>query len=91
MNYTSEFFYKNKEYFKNIILRYEGKSTPKKTLLSYLNINTITETSLKEIEPIFCTSQDISNPINFKDNDYEEDFNYYNNNLLKMYMKKKMI
>lgn len=83
MNYTSEFFYKNKEYFKNIILRYEGKSTPKKTLLSYLNINTITETSLKEIEPIFCTSQDISNPINFKDNDYEEDFNYYNNNLLK--------
>ena len=86
MNYSSEFFYKNKDYFNNIILRYEGKSIPKKNMLTYLNNNTITETSLKEIEPIFCTSQEDINNTNtntFKENVYEEDFNYYNNNLLK--------
>ena len=55
-------------------------------MLTYLNNNTITETSLKEIEPIFCTSQEDINNTNtntFKENVYEEDFNYYNNNLLK--------
>ena len=83
MNYTSELFYKNIDYFNNIILRYEGKTTPKKRMLTYLNANTITETSLKEIEPILCTNQDTNNNTNnniFKENDYEEDFNYYNNN-----------
>ena len=52
-------------------------------MLTYLNTNTITETSLKEIEPILCTNQDTNNNTNnniFKENDYEEDFNYYNNN-----------
>ena len=52
MNYSSDFFYNNKEYFKSIILRYERKATPKRKLISYLNINTITDTSLKDVEPI---------------------------------------
>ena len=80
MNYSSDFFYKNKDYFKNIILRYEGKSMPKKNLISYLNINTITDTSIKDIEPIFNNNLDINN---YKENQIEEDFNFYENNLLK--------
>ena len=82
MNYTNEYFYKHKDYFKNIILRYEGKSTPKKNLISYLNINTITETSLKDIEPIFNTNFDINN---YKENENEidEEFDLYDNNLFK--------
>ena len=52
-------------------------------MVAYLNINSFIETSLKEIEPIFCSNYDTNNTNIFKENDYEEDFNYYNNNLLK--------
>ena len=73
MNYTSDFFYNNKDQFKNIILRYEKKSLPKKQLLSYLNINTITETSIKAIEPLFVTNNE-----NLKENENEDNFEFYN-------------
>lgn len=36
MTYQSDFFYENEKYFKNILLRYEHKSTPKKELINYL-------------------------------------------------------
>ena len=78
MNYSSDFFYNNKEYFKNILLRYERKTTPKKKMVNYLNMNTITDTSLKELEPIFGSDTD-----NSSDQEIVENFNYlnYNNEL----------
>ena len=78
MNYSSEFFYKNKEYFANILLRYERKPTPKKKMLNYLNINTITDTSLKDLEPIFGSNSD-----NCNEKEIVENFNYLNYNILK--------
>ena len=56
MNYSSDFFYGNKSLFKNIILRYEEKSTPKKKLLSFLNDNTYTLSSFLGIEPVFLNN-----------------------------------
>ena len=78
MRYSSDFFYNNKEYFSNIIKRYERKSLPKKKLLGYLNINTITETSLRNIEPIYHSELD-----NYKQNEEDNNFNFLNddNNL----------
>ena len=79
MNYSSDFFYNNKEYFKNIILRYERKATPKKQLISYLNINTITETSLKDVEPIFnkdvenCKEEELGDYLNIYDDNFIDD------------------
>ena len=77
MNYSSDFFYNNKDYFSNLILRYERKPTPKKKLLSYLNINTITEYNLKDIEPIYNTNLD-----NYKENNEIMD-DFLEDNLLK--------
>ena len=82
MNYSSDFFYNNKECFKNIILRYEGKQTPKKKLISYLNKNTITETSFKDIEPVFShdiesTKENEINELNEIENINYYDYNYY--------------
>ena len=71
MRYSSDFFYNNKEYFSNIIKRYERKSLPKKKLLGYLNINTITETSLRNIEPIYHSELD-----NYKQNEEDNNFNF---------------
>ena len=78
MRYSSDFFYNNKEYFSNIIKRYERKSLPKKKLLGYLNINTITETSLRNIDPIYHSELD-----NYKQNEEDSNFNFLNddNNL----------
>ena len=78
MNYSSDFFYNNKDYFKNIILRYERKSTPKKILISYLSINTITESSLKDIDPIFNKSIE-----NYKENEIEQNFEFYEDKFLR--------
>ena len=36
MTYQSDFFYQNKKYFKNILLRYENKPTPKRELINFL-------------------------------------------------------
>ena len=80
MNYTNDYFYSHKDYFKNIILRYEGKSTPKKNMISFLNLNTITETSLKDLEPIFNSNIDINN---YKEDEIDEEFDFYDNNLFK--------
>ena len=71
MRYSSDFFYNNKEYFSNIIKRYERKSLPKKKLLGYLNINTITETSLRNIDPIYHSELD-----NYKQNEEDNNFNF---------------
>ena len=71
MRYSSDFFYNNKEYFSNVIKRYERKSLPKKKLLGFLNINTITETSLRNIEPIYHSELD-----NYKQNEDDNNFNY---------------
>ena len=78
MRYSSDFFYNNKEYFSNVIKRYEKKSLPKKKLLGYLNINTITETSLRNIEPIYHSELG-----NYKQNEVDINFNFLNddNNL----------
>jgi hypothetical protein len=78
MRYSSDFFYNNKEYFSNIIKRYERKSLPKKKLLGYLNINTITESSLRNIDPIYHSELD-----NYKQNEEDSNFNFLNddNNL----------
>ena len=78
MRYSTDFFYNNKEYFSNIIKRYERKSLPKKKLLGYLNINTITETSLRNIDPIYHSELD-----NYKQNEEDNNFNFLNddNNL----------
>ena len=78
MNNSSQFFYENKEYFKNIILRYERKTTPKRKLLKFLNINTISEESFKEIEPLFHCETD-----NSKENEIEDNFNFYYDTELK--------
>ena len=82
MNYTNDYFYKHKEYFKNIILRYEGKSTPKKNLISFLNLNTITETSLKDLGPIFNTNSNLNN-YKEDENEIDEELDFYDNNLFK--------
>ena len=80
MNYSSDFFYNNKDSFKNILLRYEGKQTPKKKLFSYLNLNTITETSFKDLEPVF--NQNIENSKE-EINEIAENVNYYDYNYFK--------
>ena len=97
MNYSSDFFYNNKEYFSEIILRYERKPTPKKKLLSYLNTNTIIDTSLKDIEKIGYTNLDNyrenemdgffnnNNYINAQDEEDEDDMNLLNKNEDLMY------
>ena len=76
MNYSSEFFYNNKEYFSDILLRYERKPLPKKILFSYLNANTITEINLKDLEQISDTNLD-----NYKENNYMDGF-FNNNNFI---------
>ena len=78
MNYSSEFFYNNRNIFSNIIKRYEGKPTPKKKLLGYLNINTLTETSYKVAEPIFHYDEE-----NYKQNENEYNLNFYTEDLSK--------
>ena len=78
MNYSSEFFYNNRNIFSNIIKRYEGKPTPKKKLLGYLNINTLTETSYKAAEPIFHYDEE-----NYKQNENEYNLNFYTEDLSK--------
>ena len=77
MNYSSEFFYSNRDIFSNIIKRYEGKPMPKKKLLGYLNINTLTETSLKVVEPIFHYDTE-----NNKQNENEYNFSLYTDDSL---------
>ena len=80
MNYSSDFFYNNKEYFKTILLRYERKATPKRKLICYLNINTITETSLKEVEPIF--NNNIENIENSKENEIEDYLDLFDDKII---------
>ena len=77
MNYSSEFFYSNRSIFSNIIKRYEGKPIPKRKLLGYLNINTLTETSYKAAEPIFHYETE-----NYKQNENEDNFTLYNDDSL---------
>jgi hypothetical protein len=72
MNYSSEFFYSNRSIFSNIIKRYEGKPIPKRKLLGYLNINTLTETSYKAVEPIFHYDTE-----NYKQNENEDNFTLF--------------
>ena len=78
MNYSSEFIYNNKEYFKNIILKYEQKPTPKKKLLKYLNQNTFTEISFKDIDIEPISLNNIINQFNEdkEDNLFFNDFNF---------------
>lgn len=76
MNYSSDFFYNNKDLFKNILLRYEGKQAPKKKMLSYLNLNSITETSFKDIEPLY--RQNIENEKVDENNEIHYNGNYSN-------------
>ena len=66
MTYSSDFFYENKTYFKNVILRYERKVLPKKKLAGFL-MRTYTDASMGQIN-IFNNFED------YKSND--EDFNY---------------
>ena len=66
MTYSSDFFYENKTYFKNVILRYERKVLPKKKLAGFL-MKTYTDASMGQIN-IFNNFED------YKSND--EDFNY---------------
>ena len=66
MTYCSEFFYENKNYFKNILLRYERKVLPKKKLAGFL-MKTYTDVSMGHIN-IFNNFED------YKSN--EDDFNY---------------
>ena len=66
MTYSSDFFYENKTYFKNVILRYERKVLPKKKLAGFL-MRTYTDASIGQIN-IFNNFED------YKSND--EDFNY---------------
>ena len=81
MNYSSDFFYDNEKQFKNIILRYEEKSTPKKKLIAFLKDNSYTESSILEIEPVFLNN--ISNKANEDDNNC-----YFDNlNILKDFFK----
>ena len=80
MNYSSDFFYNNKEYFKTILLRYERKATPKRILICYLNINTITETSLKDVEPVF--NNNIENIENSKENEIEDYLDLFDDKII---------
>ncbi len=80
MNYSSDFFYNNKEYFKTILLRYERKATPKRKLICYLNINTITETSLKDVEPVF--NNNIENIENSKENEIEDYLDLFDDKII---------
>ena len=66
MTYSSDFFYENKNYFQNLLLRYERKVLPKKKLAGYL-MRTYTDASMGHLN-MFNGLED------YKSN--EDEFNY---------------
>ena len=70
MTYQSDFFYQNKKYFKNILLRYENKPLPKRELINYL------KNDYKDNESLFLYDFDFKDSGEIYDGEDEKVIDY---------------
>ena len=70
MTYQSDFFYQNKKYFKNILLRYENKPTPKRELINFL------KNDYKDNESLFLYDFDFKDAGELYDGEDEKIIDY---------------